>query len=83
MPKLYLITEDCEDPYYGLRFPTEVHADMESAIKSVRNLMQYTDPYIFEASENGFKDITKDVMCDIESEDTEYEDDDVECEDTE
>ena len=71
MPKLYLITEDCDDPHYGLRFPREVYADLESAIKSVRDLMHYTVPYIFEASENGFKVITKDVMRDIESDEME------------
>ena len=73
MTKLYLITEYCDDPYYGLRFPREVYADLESAIKSVRNLIMHTIPYIFEASENGFKDITKDVMCDIENEDADTE----------
>ncbi len=68
-------------PYYGLQFPTSVYADskpvikvysnLKTTIKAVRKLMQYSTQYIYivEESEDGHKDITKDVIHDIEDDD--------------
>lgn len=68
MSKLYLVADLCSDPYYGLQFPKAVYADLESVIKGVQE--RDSDPWaaVIEVSENGFKDVTKDIVDIIDNE---------------
>lgn len=72
MSKLYLVADEYvsyneewgyEEARHLRLFPERVYADLNSAINSAREGLVY--PYIFEVSENGLKDITKDVAPDI------------------
>ena len=71
MNKLYLVADEYvnyneewgyEDARHLVLFPEKVYTDLDSAINSAHELIR---PYIFEVSENGLRDITKDVAPDI------------------
>ena len=71
MSKLYLVSDEYisyneEWGYIDARhlvlLPDKIYTDLNDAVNSAHDL---TYPYIFEVSENGLKDITKDVAPDI------------------